>query len=705
MGVAYQSQNDDAILYSAILYNVATRLSCTNEPITRTPTHCRVVRAVCQLALCAGVLLAGCSLSSAQPAPPLEASTATPSPEAGGQPETTPISGEPNETAPPAGDTPTTTPATPALSVADAAAAESDGVLPFTVTLSPPSAEAVVVSYATEDGTATAGDDYQPASGTLTFVAGVTSATVAVVLVEDLAKEGTETLTLRLDSPEGAAVRDGEATGEVTDSAALALISLQVTGGGTMWPTFDAGILHYAVTCGSSTSLNIAAQAWHSDTVLTLLRADSSANVVAAGALDSVLAVNGDNDIAIELGGAGETVTYIVHCVPEEFPEIGILASKPGVSDGLLLVTPRWLDDTHKGAFLAIIDNHGVPRYHRSMRGARNFRRHDDGRYTYQRFNGVYFLDQSLQDLTRETPQPPLDDSNAHDFLITEEGNYLFMDYVPASRRACEFETGGCGSGSTEMIDVRDSWIQELTPGGEVVFEWNSADHLKLSDCTLGITDNDYAHLNSLYLVEGDIIASFRHCNTVVRIDRSSGTGALLWQVGGTAPPRDPDTRYLAIVGDTDGHNEFCAQHSAVLSASGALLLFDNGVLCKGARKGSGSFSRVVEYRLVDTETTRQAVFSRQVRLPAAYGYAATRGAVAELSNGNWLIAWGSLKESKGIALRLTVSEVDPGPPPGTNAEFLLNINMHLPSVMLPVFTYRAYREREADIRIPLNLP
>ena len=82
---------------------------------------------------------------------------------------------------------------------------------------------------------------------------------------------------------------------------------------------------------------------------------------------------------------------------------------------------------------------------------------------------------------------------------------------------------------------------------------------MKLEDCRIGATE--YAHLNSLYLKDGDIVASFRYCNQVLRIDRSSGTGAVVWQLGGTAPPRDPATAYLAIVGDTDGLNEFCGQH------------------------------------------------------------------------------------------------------------------------------------------------
>ena len=57
------------------------------------------------------------------------------------------------------------------------------------VNLSVPSSQAVTVGYATADGTATAGSDYLPAAGTLTFNPGETRQTVAVTLPKDLTQE------------------------------------------------------------------------------------------------------------------------------------------------------------------------------------------------------------------------------------------------------------------------------------------------------------------------------------------------------------------------------------------------------------------------------------------------------------------------------------------------------------------------------------
>ena len=71
----------------------------------------------------------------------------------------------------------------------------------FNLALSNPSDAAVVVNYATVDGTATIADnDYVSTSGTLTFAAGETSKTVTVTINGDCKDEVNETLLLRLSS-------------------------------------------------------------------------------------------------------------------------------------------------------------------------------------------------------------------------------------------------------------------------------------------------------------------------------------------------------------------------------------------------------------------------------------------------------------------------------------------------------------------------
>ena len=109
-----------------------------------------------------------------------------------------------------------------AVSVADARAREGeDETIDFAVSLSRAASGRVSVTYATADGTATAGSDYTRASGKLRFAPGETEKRVRVPVLDDVVDEGEETFTLRLLNASGAVVADGEATGTIVNSDPL----------------------------------------------------------------------------------------------------------------------------------------------------------------------------------------------------------------------------------------------------------------------------------------------------------------------------------------------------------------------------------------------------------------------------------------------------------------------------------------------------
>ena len=69
----------------------------------------------------------------------------------------------------------------------------------ITTTLAPPSGQVVTVDFASKDGTAIAGADYQAVANTLTFAPGQTVSTFVVPITNDVLNENiTETLTLTL---------------------------------------------------------------------------------------------------------------------------------------------------------------------------------------------------------------------------------------------------------------------------------------------------------------------------------------------------------------------------------------------------------------------------------------------------------------------------------------------------------------------------
>lgn len=124
------------------------------------------------------------------------------------------------------------------------------------------------VHYATSNGSATAGADYTATSGTLNFIAGQTSATFNVPILDDNLVEGNETFNLTLSSPSPGATLGAQATATVTivdvEPGVLQLSSPTYTvaeNGGSVTITVtrtngstNAVAVNYATSNGSATA-------------------------------------------------------------------------------------------------------------------------------------------------------------------------------------------------------------------------------------------------------------------------------------------------------------------------------------------------------------------------------------------------------------------------------------------------------------------
>ncbi|MCY4667906.1 MAG: hypothetical protein OXC29_07950, partial [Rhodococcus sp.] len=113
-------------------------------------------------------------------------------------------------------DTPTDD--TPTIRITDARASEGDEEMAFAVQLSVASIQTVTVEYATADGSATAGTDYEATTGTLTFFGLETQQTIRVPIIDDDLDEVAEAFTIALSGPENSTIADGEATGVIVDN-------------------------------------------------------------------------------------------------------------------------------------------------------------------------------------------------------------------------------------------------------------------------------------------------------------------------------------------------------------------------------------------------------------------------------------------------------------------------------------------------------
>jgi len=176
-----------------------------------------------------------------------------------------------------------------------------------------------------------------------------------------------------------------------------------------------------------------------------------------------------------------------------------------------------------------------------------------------------------------------------HDVIELDNGNFLSMSYT---FRDVEYPDLG-------LTHVAGDLLVEITPDGEVVWEWDSFDHLDPQRRRDGFDDvildpatltngQDWTHGNGMiYDAATDtILFSMRHQDWLVQIDRA--TGDVLWRFG-------EEGDFQLVQGTWQYH-----QHSPQWQADGTLLLYDNGNANPNLEDALET-SRAVRYA-IDTE-------------------------------------------------------------------------------------------------------
>ena len=496
------------------------------------------------------------------------------------------------------------------------------------------------------------------------------------------------------------------------------LSALSVTGPARgLYPAFDPEVLHYAMECAADQTIT-----------LTLSAAESSTRVAVNGfqrssqnAVVELTGLDGYSDIPITLSGSeGGATTYVLHCFQEDFPDITTEKGSGATEEliGFSFRTNRPGGDTD--AYMMIVDNNGVPRVHRRF-GDRvtHFRPQNSETYPFsypvpdaQTENAWILADRDLNDLERVTTVSPLRATDAHDFIILDNGDYLLLSYEPVLR---DFSSLTDGDGNPLPVNpdrpdgqypVRDTAIQIRTPAGAQELTWYSWHHMAVQDCGRGepFPEGDWAHGNSLWMADGVIVASFRRCGKVLGID--AATGDVVWRLGRSyRPPEEWGRDDLSGEGRgagpapmtilNDPYGEFCGQHSAQILDNGHLLLYDNGSPCVVdpatglSRRESRVFSRAVEYA-IDPDNG-EAILQRHHSLHGDFnrlGVAA--GLVEPMGNGDWLISWGwdRLDDDPNAALPPDESVTQVDPDDGTET-FSINIQLdHRGEESIPVRAY-----------------
>ena len=134
---------------------------------------------------------------------------------------------------------------TPSISVRDVSVVEGNSgttQATFVVALSGASSQSVSCSFATSNGTATAGSDYTATSGALSFAPGEVEKPVVVLVNGDTADEVQETIFLDISNVQNATVSSNRGTGFIVDDdgPTISISDVSVTEGnsGTKAATF-----------------------------------------------------------------------------------------------------------------------------------------------------------------------------------------------------------------------------------------------------------------------------------------------------------------------------------------------------------------------------------------------------------------------------------------------------------------------------------
>jgi len=216
--------------------------------------------------------------------------------------------------------------------------------------------------------------------------------------------------------------------------------------------------------------------------------------------------------------------------------------------------------------------------------------------------------------------------ADLHEFNLTSQDTALVDAYK--QQQADMTSVGGKKDGV-----VLACFIQEIDVAtGDVLFEWNSLDHVPLSESMFqpgkaagtGTSDSpyDYFHINSIAEAwDGDLLVSARNTSTVYKIGRRDGQ--VKWRLGGKN----------SSFSMGPGAN-FYYQHHARSAGTGVLTLFDDGSSPQMEPQSRGVILALDQTKM--TATLRQAFTS------PARPLADNQGSMQLLAGGRAFVGWGA---------------------------------------------------------------
>jgi hypothetical protein len=412
---------------------------------------------------------------------------------------------------------------------------------------------------------------------------------------------------------------------------ATAVVS--VTTNPALFPSFDETITNYVVRCVPGTPVHVSADSPSG----TAVSVDGQPAQHGAFSTDVNITSGQSFTIVVSPPGGG-SATYYVRCLPTDFPTYTV--SRTGVPQSqFYIVAPAFsLATAAAGShYVIVFNNNGVPIWwYKSGPSPAYPRLLPDGNMLWTDLNGgtgaeEHALDGSLVRTVAGVGAP----MDFHEFVVLPNGDYVFP--VGKLRRDTFCIQNGAFKGICINGDVWDQLIQEVTPSGTLVSQWDAMDHIPVEETdpewwsgifqpsALGVPGYDTYHLNSIEPDgAGGFIVSFRHLDAVYDIDQA--TGNIKWKLGGSQRPES-----LTIIGDSGVGPGFGGQHDARLLPDGTVSLHDNGT-------GRGRAPRAVRYAI--DPVARTATLVEQVT-DSTVSTSLCCGSARRLPGGDWVMSWG----------------------------------------------------------------
>jgi|WetSurMetagenome_2_1015567.scaffolds.fasta_scaffold12200_3 hypothetical protein len=330
--------------------------------------------------------------------------------------------------------------------------------------------------------------------------------------------------------------------------------------------------------------------------------------------------------------------------LPQDIPHYTFQRSAPAAGDGDIFIAPFYWTKSVTGSYLLILNEQGQLVYYKSMADDQvgyDFKKQPNGLLSYFDFkNSVFHLMDSHYNETDTIGAGNGYTADLHDLQMLPNGNTLLMAYDDETVDMSQFAVGG-----KKDATVTGLIIQELDASKNVIFEWRSWDHFKITDTSSKLTDQkiDAVHGNSLALMnDGNLLLSSRNQSELTKINLQNGD--VIWRLGGKA------NMFKFINGQP-----FAYQHDARQLPNGHITVFDNqGTMDKPAA------SHAMELVLDEANMTATVAWDF-VHSPAVF--ATFMGNNQRLADGNTFITWGAASPSEGFEF-VNITELDPNNKP-----------------------------------------